>query len=390
MTDVSVQSLFPASLGNASPKEKISYFKSVPIPHKAREHNLELLNEHCFGSLAQRIILLIGGAGVGKTDLLHELVRQRLKARENEMLMDPHRLSAFYYEFAPPDRGTFEFTPYFHESMELMSCGLAHMTLEMRTRTVSGRAINSLDVEKRGRPLTATAARRRYIENCIERNVEIAALDEAGHAFKVASSATAAERRLKLEDRANYIKSLVNKSQTTYILCGAYDFFDLTTASGQLARRCRVVHVLPYHIDELEDFILALMGFLQHLPIGYTISSSNFTELYLESIGCIGILHDIFTGAVRSCLLKPDDVLTMRHLRANYLTPGAKKRLRVELDAGIKAFTEFNSEEEQASDIVNRSLTSKHPKAAPRKLEVGETKPSHRKDASSLWDNHDS
>jgi hypothetical protein len=390
MTDVPVDSLFPASLRNSSVEEKIHYFKSVPIPHKAREHNLELLNEHSFGSLDQRIVLLVGGAGVGKTDLLHELVRQRLKVRENEMLLDPHRLSAFYYEFAPPDRGTFEFTPYFQESMELMSCGLAHMTLDMRIRTVSGRAINSLDVEKRGRPLTATAARRRYIENCNERSVEIAALDEAGHAFKVASSATAAERRQKLEDRANYIKSLVNKSQTTYILCGAYDFFDLTTATGQLARRCRVVHVLPYHIDELEHFIRALMGFLQHLSTGYAINSSDFTELYLESVGCIGILHDIFTGAVRSCLLKRDSVLTMAHLRANYLTPGAKKRLHLELDAGIKAFTEFNSDEEQASGAINRALASKNPRAVPSKLKVGETKPSHRKDAGLLWDQHDS
>lgn len=390
MTDISVESLFPASLRNASAEEQIHYFKSVRIHHKAREHNLELLNEHSFGSLDQRIILLVGGAGVGKTDLLHELVRQRLKMRESEMLIDPHRLSAFYYEFSQPDRGSFEFTPYFQESLELMSCGLAHMTLEMRTRIASGRAINSLDVERRGRPLTALAARRRYIENCNERNVEIAALDEAGHAFKVASSATAIERQLKLEDRANYIKSLVNKSQTTYILSGAYDFFDLTTATGQLARRCRVVHALPYHIDELEDFIRALIGFLQHLPVGYAISSSDFTEIYLESVGCIGVLHDIFSGAVRSCLLRGGGVLTMAHFRANYLTPGAKKRLNLELDAGIQAFAKFNSDEEQASSAVDRALASKRPRAVPRKLKVGDTKPSHRKDASSLWDNHDS
>lgn len=374
---------FPPHLLHASPKERQDYFKDVRIKHPHRERNLLELDELASPSLDQRMILVIGGPGTGKSDLLQSIVTHRIQARSRQVELNPHAVPAIYVELEAPVRGAFDFGPYYEEGLEQMCSPIPDKTLNSIRRRAASYSIDSLDVEHARRSPSASSLKARYRKNCKERGVEIAALDEAVSAFKIANANSKLDRLEKLEAQANHIKSLVNKSSTAYMLAGAYDFFDLSIASGQLARRCRFIHVRPYDSSDkgFQGFSVALIGLLEHLPISHTLCPYlHGTELYLHCLGCIGILKDIMKAALVRAINR-EEILSIEILRQYFLPTKALQKIRSEIETGMKQLDLHMSmeellEEDPLETFMPVKLSNR------RKLKPGETTPSHRRDGS--------
>jgi hypothetical protein len=328
------------------------------------------------------MILVIGGPGTGKSDLLQSIVAQRIHARAQLMAVNPHAIPAIFVELEAPERGAFDFIPYYQEALEQMCSPLPGKTLNSLKRTAASHLIDSLDVEHAKRTPNAFALKGRYRENCKVRGVEIAALDEAVSAFKIANAISKFDRLKKLEAQANHIKSMVNKSSTAYILAGAYDFFDLSIASGQLARRCRFIHVRPYDSSDtgFRGFSVALIGLLEHLPIRHTLCPYSYgIELFLQCAGCIGVLKDIIKAALVRAINR-GEVLTVEILRQYFLPTKALQKIREEIQAGTKQLDLHMSMEalsEEEGDPIE-SFMPVQPRR--KKLKPGETTPCHRRD----------
>ena len=106
--------------------------------------------------------------------------------------------------------------------------------------------LKTVHVEAAGRMPSGEDFKARFTETLIDRKVKICGLDEAVNAFKTGNSLNEEQRDRAVTDQSNRIKSLVNKSATTFVLVGAFDFYQLTVGTAQLARRSQIVHFKPY------------------------------------------------------------------------------------------------------------------------------------------------
>ena len=197
------------------------------------------------------------------------------------------------------------------------------------------------------------------------------------------------DRREQLKDQADKLKTFINKTPTSLVLGGAYDFLDLTMSSGQLARRSFIVHMSPYTMksDSLTGFATALVGLLAHLPVEHELElTSHASELFLQCLGCIGTLKNILSAALLRAL-NTNKPLTIDIVRKCYFTAAQLEVMRNEMNDGIARVKELMTMEQLAENAEqnipkpDQSSTARNQKLAP-----GESKPSHRHDATKSWD----
>ena len=233
-----------------------------------------------------------------------------------------------------------------------------------------------------------TLTEQRFSQNLIERQVEVVCFDEAINIFKVGRVRSERDRTEQLREQADKLKTFGNTTPASLVLAGAYDFYELTLCSAQIARRSVIVHMEPYTMQEvsLRGFVEALNGLLSHIPIRHEINAlDHATELFLQSLGCIGLLKNIFSEALLRALTigKP---LTIYLVRAQYFSAAQLGVMRREMEVGIKRVREIMTN----SQLAKNSEQSVNPpvlpgKKANRTLLPGETSPSHRHDAANKW-----
>lgn len=380
----------PEHLLQASIDERMAYFvDEVIVDHPVLREALDNLDELAYPFLDQRVILLLGGSGVGKTALLRKLVYRRHLRRAEAMHADRKLVPAFLVEVRAPDKGGFHFSSLYRDSLALMSAALIHKTLPIVLRPTHRKTMLSIAVEQAGRRISADALETRFNENLIDRGVEVAGLDEAINLFKIGRFRSERERKQQLKDQADKLKTFVNTTPTTLVLAGAYDFYEMTLTSGQNARRSVIVHMEPYTAASLAGFIEALLGLLSHLPIDHEIDVKvHATELFLQSLGCIGTLKNILSRALLRAL-RAGVKLTMEIIRKCYFSAAQLAVMRNEMEQGIKLVREVMTCEQ----LAERTDPSPPPPPSPtesgyeRPLAPGETKPSHRHDATKGWEN---
>ena len=111
-----------------------------------------------------------------------------------------------------------------------------------------------------------------------------------------------------------------------------------------MARRTLDIHFPRYDLSNKEDFINYLgiiRGLLECLPIE---KSPNLLEywdfIYERTIGCVGILKDWLSRALKLALENNDDVLEMNHLRNTALSINKISKLVDEVAQGEICFIE--------------------------------------------------
>jgi len=378
---------FPEHLLQASIDARMAYFvNEVIVDHPVLREALDSLDEQAYPFLEQRVILLLGGSGVGKTALMRKLVMRRFLQRAEAMRTNRQLVPAFLVEVRAPNKGGFQFSSLYRDSLALMSAALIHRTLPIVVRSAHEKTMLSIAVEQASYRLNPDSLEIRFSENLIHRAVEVACLDEAINIFKIGSWQSEKKRQQQLKDQADKLKTFVNTTPTTLVLAGAYDFYEMTLSSGQNARRSVIVHMEPYTIASLAGFVEAVLGLLSHLPIMHEIDAKEYsTELFLQSLGCVGTLKNILSRALLSAL-RAGRPLTMTIVRKCYFSAAQLAVMREEMEYGIKRVREVMTCEQLAE-----SINLPPPQAPPttiksgRHLAPGETKPSHRHEATNDW-----
>lgn len=382
-------SIFPRYLLDSSDKDRMSYYvNEVIVDHPILTDSLATLDELANPLLEKRLILLVGGTGVGKSALMKKIVRRRVTRMMKSIAENPQIVPSIHVEVEAPDIGKFIFTSLYRDALAQMNAALIERTLPLVERRTQDRFTTSVAVEKSGHRLNPSALKVRFIENLIDRQVDLVCLDEAINIFKVGRSKSATERKEQLKDQSDKLKTFVNKTPTSLILGGAYDFLELTMSSGQIARRSVIVHMAPYTMkDGLTGFATALVGLIGHLPIEHDLDPNlHAAELFLQCLGCIGTLKNILSQALlRALNLKQS--LNIDLVRKCYFTAAQLEVMRDEMNEGISRVDELTSMEQLAAKaelIIPKPADSAAIRS--RKLAPGETKPSHRHDATKYWD----
>jgi hypothetical protein len=386
---MSIVPMFPEGTLTKSVDERLAYYKDeVIVDHPALTDTLEELDSKAHPSLDRRLILLVGGTGVGKSAVARKLVARRLARRKAQMLLRPEIVPAFLIELEPPDRGAFDFTTLYREGLLAMKASLIDRTKPMVERKTREGTLLTLAIESAKSSTSKGGMKIRFKSELISREVELAAIDEAISLFKTGKRKSEKERQEVLKDQADKLKTFTNKTPATIILAGAFDFFELALTTGQVARRSVIV-VMPAYtmtVEGLSGWGIALAGLIGHLPIDHDLRIEEIaTELFLQSIGCVGIAKGILSEALARAL-RAGTRLTMELVRKCYYSAAALKQMGDEMELGMKAvreMTTLSSLASKAEDAAQENVASQRPPARP--LKPGETAPSHRKDAAGAW-----
>ncbi len=140
--------------------------------------------------------------------------------------------------------------------------------------------------------------------------------------------------------------------------------------------------------DGLKGFGIALIGLLMHLPIEHNLDPEiHATELFLQSLGCIGNLKNILSNALLKALQRKVP-LTIPIVRECYFTAAQLNVMKDELNEGIPRVRKLMTLESLA-ETTAQSKPTEPTHGAPqkkRKLAPGETVPSHRTESTKNWD----
>lgn len=380
-------SLVPALIWQVSIAEKEAYFDSVVTNHSKMKSTFAQIYEASSVFESQRLILLLGPAGVGKTALLELLIAQIFSQRREKIANDRLCVPGLFVELEPPVKGKFSFVPFYREALGLMNAAAIDKTLPISRKTPGRHQILSNTIDPKDLHVAGEHLKVRFRNNLIDRKVEIVALDEAIFAFEIGSSRSHEERLEHVITQANHLRSFINKSPATFVLAGAYDFFELTISTSQLARRSSIVHFEPYKVEDndIEGFSGALIDLLAHLPLHQSLDLDEYApELFLQSLGCVGLLKDILRRALRLSLQrsKPVDHFLLREC---FLSSTAHEAIRLELSSGSSRLSKFLNQPELAERMASQQPTDLKPQKPKNKLKPGEMKPSYRRGSTDQW-----
>lgn len=128
----------------------------------------------------------------------------------------------------------------------------------------------------------------------------------------------------KLQDQLDSIKSLANTTEIPIVLIGTYELLAFRNLSAQLSRRSVDVHFSRYRAeqkDEVNAFKNVLWSFQHHLPLPEEPNLvGDWDYFYERSVGCVGVLKDWITKALRKALKDGGKTLTRKHLERSALS----------------------------------------------------------------------
>ncbi len=337
----------PPEILGASAEQRLDYYKhTVKVDHPIMSDTVDALDQKANDALDRRLILLVGGTGVGKSTAMLKLVDRRNARRKNEIRLRPEIAPAIFVEAEAPDKGPFEFGTFYREGLVQLGSPLVDQTLPMVNRRAREHILLTLGIENyRQRRLDPYALKLRFRSEIVSRETELVALDEAINVFKTGRAKSEKDRLLLLKDQADKLKTLINKTPAALILSGAYDFYELTLCSGQNARRSVIVHMEPYDstTDGLKGFCTALVGLVEHLPVRHNLDvGAMATEMYLQCLGCVGIAKEILSQALLLSI-NAGKPLNFEHVQKSYYSASQLTVMREEMAAGVKAVREITS-----------------------------------------------
>ena len=119
------------------------------------------------------------------------------------------------------------------------------------------------------------------------------------------------------------------------VFLGTYELLDLKDVNTQVLRRARVIPFPRYRLDSEKDcaeFQSVLVLLEQGFPLpgnapadGEKIESvflDHWELLYAQTMGCVGLLKDLFTDALVSAMLDGAEKVQMKHLLPHLRSSG--------------------------------------------------------------------
>lgn len=378
--DCPIEPRYPVGLLKASDQERLAYFsrRDLIISHPEMECVIDATISATDPGLDQNLVLLVGPSGVGKTAVTKIAVSRINKRHFAANPDDNNSVPAIWLEADAPEKGNFDYKPFYIEALQQLQVPLVGKSLPVETRCTPGGSLKTIVPQSIGREPSTSTLRTRARESLAQRNTELVAIDEAVNLLHVRSYRTDRERRGKFAANANTLRSLVNKSPAILLLSGAFDLFDLMDLSGQLTRRRNVIYFPEYsESDEgLAGFSEGFIGLLSHLPVLLKVDVARTLRLCFEqSVGTIGIARVILHRWLKRSL-ETGEPLTEKLLMKCFFPKASLSKLREEAKFGRRMVKELleTSHEDQSPEPT---AAGEHAKRAPR-IKPGQTSPDRR------------
>ena len=351
---------FPLELLAATQAKKLAYFESCTVVHRRLKIAYEAVIDAVNNPGGASLIFLFGPTGVGKTTLLHQVVKVLIEQNFRDMQLDCGHIPVAYVEARAPESGSFDWKDYYKSVL----VALADPFVDYKLRTGSSRIEGSGSSQRLIKSKANLSDLREDVAAIIQqRRLIVFLVDEAQRFTKMASGR-------RQQDQMDAIQSMASFTSTRHGLFGTYELLQLRNLSGQLSRRSLDIHFPRYQADcsqDVKDFKRVLKSFACQMPLLEAPDLEQHWEYFYErSIGCVGIVKDWLTQALRKALAESASTLSLAHLTP--YAPSVSKCMQMATEAieGEKALLQSESELSRLRQKLG--LTAKEPPTATEAL----------------------
>jgi len=357
---------------------KLRYFcdESLIVNHDKLTKAIDDIYWELQGQLDQNFVMLIGPTGAGKTAASRMLVNRICREHRANYPDDLRTIPAIFQEAAMPHRATFEWKIFWQLILGKVHAPLPQSALPMSVRTVGSHSISIADSAFPRSNAVVGALRERAFEAMGNRKVQLLAIDEAEGMFRVNAKNSAridVEQKRSSTEKAEIMKSLVNRNPAPILLVGPTELFESALASGQLSRRNQVIEFSRYKAspEGIGSFSKGVLGLLAHFPAPIElVPSTAVNELFFQSFGLIGQARKLLLNSLRICL-RAGKPLTMEYLRLGYPRKLQHQAIKVDVERCEEVLRRYMEPQDFGDPDPSASVTTPMP--------VGQTKPGQRK-----------
>nr|WP_297352948.1 TniB family NTP-binding protein [uncultured Caldimonas sp.] len=311
-------------------------FRAKKIKHASLRTALDSLLRFVEYPRPEQVVVLLGPSGVGKSTIVAAIERHLKDKYRAEMQTDPGFLPYLSLKAQAPLDGNFNWKDFFTRAL----CQGGEILIDRKVTP-------AFQIELDGATVASTKGLvreelRRSVETMIRhRRVQVIIVDEA-------SAILFQKSGLNPVLQFNILKSLAIELRIPIILVGAYDLLGILDGSGQLVRRCDVVHLPRYAAggktqgkSDVQHFTDILAAFLGAIDIAKEEGLERHVDYFmLKSVGCAGVLKDWLDRALCEALRGDAPVLSRKVLEASALPNNAIARLTQEAIAGELRFAD--------------------------------------------------
>ena len=367
--------IFPLELLNRPVTERLAYFEAFTVAHPKLREVYEVLIRTISEPAGASFIFVYGASGVGKTTLRKRVEQKLLEKALPDLEQDRGRIPVVGVEAVAPESRNFNWKDYYTRSLLALEEPLIDYKFDYGARGIYRDSLGQLVIESR----VVAPALRRALENTLRhRRPDIFFIDEGQHLAKMSSGQ-------KLQDQLDCLKSLANMTGILHCLLGTYELLTFRNLSGQLSRRSVDIHFPRYQLDNFDDvqaFKSVLLTFQCQIPVEETPDFVPHWEYcYERTLGCIGILKNWLTRALKDALDEGASTVTLKHLERRAWSVAQCQRMFKEIQEGERQLTETESDVKslRASLGLGEGTLSPQPEAPKTKTcrgkKVGQRKP---------------
>jgi len=274
-----------------------------------------------------KIIFVIGPTGVGKSRLLQKICSRIHNAITSGTITGASDIPCVSLEVPCANNHRFSWKEFF-------SVYLDELKSPLRPTDKSLAALPAADIHRGLEHVVLNALRYRRPLATL--------LDEANHFTSVASGKVLLEQMTRL-------KSFTNRANVLHICFGTYELAHMTNLSGQLARRCEVIHFGRYRKEDNDDFKAfekVVRNFQASIPVAHHFDlSANTLYLHERSIGCVGTLKTWLLRAVSHAHQKGRTAITRADLEATAHPIGQLQKMLEEAIIGESTLCETHQQD---------------------------------------------
>ena len=353
---------FPLELLTQPATERLAYFENYTVAHPRLKEVYEILMRTIAEPAGASFIFVYGPSGIGKTTLQLR-VEQKLKELALPKLeSDRARVPAVGIEAVAPESRNFNWKDYYTRALIALEEPLIDYKFDYGVRGISRDNFGKINVESK----VVAPALRRALENAlIHRHPDVFFVDEAQHFGKMASG-------YKLQDQLDCLKSVANMTGILHCLLGTYELLTFRNLSGQLSRRSVDIHFRRYCADSPEDvqaFKSVLLTFQQQMPLAEAPDLVSHWEYFYErTLGCVGILKNWLTRALKDALDREATTVTLKDLQKRAWSVAQCQRMFKEIQEGERQLSETETDVQHLRSALGiGAKTIAQPEEAPKK-----------------------
>lgn len=365
---------FPLELLKQPVSERLAYFENYTVAHPRLKEVYETLMRTIAEPAGASFIFVYGPSGIGKTTLRIRVEQKLTELALPKLESDRGHVPVVGVEAVAPESRNFNWKDYYTRALIALEEPLIDHKVNYGVRGIYLDIFGKINVESK----VVAPALRRALENALSyRHPDVFFIDEAQHFGKMASG-------YKLQDQLDCLKSVANTTGILHCLLGTYELLTFRNLSGQLSRRSVDIHFRRYCADTPEDvqaFKSILLTFQQQMPLTETPDLVTHWEYFYErTLGCVGILKNWLTRALKDVLDREGETVTLKDLQKRAWSVAQCQRMFKEIQEGERQLSETETDVQNLRSALGLGtkpvpLPEEAPTITHSQVKVGKRKP---------------